>query len=77
MIFRTWWITFFLSGFGELSGIHVATGRAAAIRLIHGLRTMDTSFALVTNATFDKAILPVGAPPEIENTIMEREVKER
>ena len=62
-VFLTLWITFFLLGFGALFGkseMHVAGGW---LGIICGLLAMYTSFALVTNATFGKTIIPVGAPP--------------
>ena len=62
-IFLTLWITFFLLGFGALFGkseMHVAGGW---LGLVCGLLAMYTSFALVTNATFGKTVIPVGAPP--------------
>ncbi len=62
-IFLTLWITYFLLGFGALFGkneMHVAGGW---LGLVCGLLAMYTSFALVTNATFGKTVIPVGAPP--------------
>ncbi len=61
-IFLTLWITFFLLGFGALLGrneLHVAGGW---LGIVCGLLAMYTSFALVTNATFGKTVIPVGAP---------------
>ncbi|MHB8551427.1 MAG: acetate uptake transporter, partial [Acidiferrobacterales bacterium] len=61
-VFLTLWITFFLLGFGALLGkseLHVAGGW---LGLVCGLLAMYTSFALVTNATFGKTVIPVGAP---------------
>ena len=62
-VFLTLWITFFLLGFGALFGkseMHFAGGW---LGLVCGLLAMYTSFALVTNATFGKTVIPVGAPP--------------
>ncbi|MHB1956745.1 MAG: acetate uptake transporter [Sulfobacillus sp.] len=61
-IFLTLWVTFFLLGFGALlgmNGLHVAGGW---IGLICGLLAMYASFGLVTNATFGKTVIPLGAP---------------
>ncbi|MDA8419691.1 MAG: acetate uptake transporter [Pseudomonadota bacterium] len=61
-IFLTLWITFFLLGFGTLlgrSGLGIAGGW---VGLVCGLLAMYTSFALVTNATFGRTVIPVGAP---------------
>ncbi len=61
-IFLTLWITFFLLGFGALLGrneLHVAGGW---LGIVCGSIAMYTSFALVTNATFGKTVIPVGAP---------------
>ncbi len=61
-VFLTLWITLFLLGFGALLGIkglHVAGGW---LGLVCGLLAMYTSFALVTNETFGKTVIPVGAP---------------
>ncbi|MHB8454625.1 MAG: acetate uptake transporter [Acidiferrobacterales bacterium] len=61
-IFLTLWITYFLLGFGALLGrneLHIAGGW---LGIVCGLIAMYTSFALVTNATFGKTVIPVGAP---------------
>jgi succinate-acetate transporter protein len=60
-IFLTLWVTFFLLGLGNLlsmPGLGIAGGW---LGLVCGLIAMYTSFALVTNATFGKTVLPVGA----------------
>jgi succinate-acetate transporter protein len=62
LIFLTLWITFFLLGFGDLLGIHALNKAGGAIGLVCGLMAMYTSFALVTNATFGRTVIPVGAP---------------
>ncbi|MDA8365049.1 MAG: acetate uptake transporter [Gammaproteobacteria bacterium] len=61
-VFLTLWITFFLLGFGALlgrNGLHVAGGW---LGLVCGLLAMYTSFGLVTNATFGRTVIPLGAP---------------
>ena len=62
LIFLTLWITFFLLGFGDLLGMHSLNRLGGVLGLICGLMAMYTSFALVTNATFGKTVVPIGAP---------------
>lgn len=59
-VFLTLWITFFLLGFGDLLGMQGLTRAGGWIGLICGLSAMYTSFALVTNSTFGKTVLPIG-----------------
>jgi len=61
-VFLTLWVTFFLLGFGSLLGAHGLTRAGGWVGLICGLLAMYTSFALVTNSTFGKNVLPLGAP---------------
>lgn len=61
-VFLTLWITFFLLGFGDLLGAHNLSIAGGWVGLLCGLLAMYTSFALVTNSTFGKPVLPVGAP---------------
>lgn len=61
-VFLTLWITFFLLGFGTLLGVHGLSLAGGWLGLICGLLAMYTSFALVTNATFGRTVVPVGAP---------------
>jgi uncharacterized protein len=60
-VFLTLWITFFLLGFGDLLGAHGLSVAGGWTGLLCGLLAMYTSFALVANATFGKAVLPLGA----------------
>lgn len=60
-VFLTLWITFFLLGFGDLLGAHALSVAGGWIGLLCGLLAMYTSFALVTNSTFGKTVLPLGA----------------
>ena len=60
-VFLTLWVTFFLLGFGNLLGVPGLVRAGGWVGLICGLIAMYTSFALVTNATFGKTVLPVGA----------------
>lgn len=61
-VFLTLWITFMLLGFGALLGMTGLSKTGGYIGLLCGLLAMYTSFALVTNSTFGKTVLPVGAP---------------
>lgn len=61
-VFLTLWVTFFLLGFGDLLGLHGMARTGGWMGLICGLLAMYTSFALVTNSTFGKTVLPLGAP---------------
>lgn len=60
-VFLTLWITFFLLGFGDLLHARNLAVAGGWMGLLCGLLAMYTSFALVTNSTFGKAVLPVGA----------------
>ncbi|MHB8404460.1 MAG: acetate uptake transporter [Gammaproteobacteria bacterium] len=59
-VFLTLWITFFLLGFGALLDMHWLSLAGGWLGLICGLLAMYTSFALVTNSTFGKTVLPTG-----------------
>ncbi len=61
-VFLTLWVTYFLLGFGSLLGKHSLTHAGGLLGLVCGLLAMYTSFALVTNSTFGKNVLPLGAP---------------
>jgi succinate-acetate transporter protein len=61
-VFLTLWITFFLLGFGGLLGMNGLSVAGGWVGLLCGLLAMYTSFALVTNTTFDRAVLPLGTP---------------
>ncbi len=61
-VFLTLWITFFLLGFGDLLGVPSLSTAGGWVGLVCGLLAMYTSFALVTNATYGKTVLPIGAP---------------
>lgn len=60
-VFLTLWITFLLLGFGDLLGAHRLTQAGGLVGIVCGLLAMYTSFALVTNSTFGKTVLPLGA----------------
>jgi succinate-acetate transporter protein len=61
-VFLTLWVTFFLLGFGALFGMHALHVIGGWLGLVCGLLAMYTSFGLVTNATFGKPVVPLGAP---------------
>lgn len=61
-VFLTLWVTFFLLGLGSLFGKPGLTHAGGLLGLICGLLALYTSFALVTNSTFGKTVLPLGAP---------------
>ncbi|MGH8401987.1 MAG: acetate uptake transporter [Gammaproteobacteria bacterium] len=61
-VFLTLWVTYFLLGLGALFDVHGLSLAGGWLGLICGLLAMYTSFALVTNTTFNKTVLPVGAP---------------
>jgi succinate-acetate transporter protein len=61
-VFLFLWITFFLLAGGDLgmgSSWHIAGGW---LGLITGIDALYVSFAEVTNATFDRTVVPLGAP---------------
>ncbi len=59
-VFLTLWITFFLLGFGDLFGISLLSHLGGWIGLLCGLLACYTSFAIVTNETAGKTVIPVG-----------------
>lgn len=59
-VFLTLWITYFLLGFGALFGIGVLSRAGGWVGLLCGLIAMYTSFALVTNTTFGRKVIPEG-----------------
>lgn len=62
-IFLTLWIAFYLLGFGALLGMPALTVLGGWVGLVCGGLAMYTSFALVTNASFGRDVLPVGVEP--------------
>ncbi len=61
-VFLTLWITFFLLGGGILLGMPILTRIGGWIGLVCGLLAMYTSFGVVTNTTFGRPVVPLGAP---------------
>ena len=64
-IFLTLWIAFYLLGLGAILGSAGLTVAGGWVGLVCGGLAMYTSFALVTNAAFGRAVLPVGIRPMI------------
>jgi len=62
-IFLTLWIAFYLLGFGALLGAGGLSLAGGWVGLVCGALAMYTSFAIVTNTTFGREVLPVGAKP--------------
>jgi succinate-acetate transporter protein len=61
-VFLTLWVTFFLLGFGDLLSAPLVHQAGGWLGVICGLLAIYTSFALVTNSTFGRTVLPIGAP---------------
>ncbi len=59
-VFLTLWITFFLLGFGDLLGASAISKAGGWLGLLCGLIAMYTSFAIVTNTTFGRSVIPLG-----------------
>lgn len=60
LIFLTLWITFFLLGFGALLGMAGLSQLGGWVGLLCGSLALYGSFAIVTNSTFGKTVLPLG-----------------
>ena len=61
-VFLFLWVTFFLLAAGDLGlGAAYRTG-GGYLGLVTGLSALYVAFAEVTNATFNKTVLPLGAP---------------
>lgn len=56
-------ITFFLLGFGDLLGIEALVIAGGYTGILDGLLAMYTSFAEVTNWSFDSDVIPTGEAP--------------
>jgi succinate-acetate transporter protein len=59
-IFLTLWIAFFLLGFGALLGNPMLHQYGGWVGLLCGALAMYGSFAIVTNATYGREVVPVG-----------------
>lgn len=60
LVFLTLWVTFFLLGFGGLLHMPQLHQLGGWLGLICGALAMYGSFAIVTNSTFGKTVLPLG-----------------
>ena len=60
LVFLTLWITFYLLGLGDLLHKDAIKHAGGWVGLICGLLAVYTSFALVTNATLGRDVLPIG-----------------
>ena len=60
LVFLTLWITFFLLGFGALLGRPDLSQYGGYLGLVCGTLALYGSFAIVTNSTFGRKILPLG-----------------
>ena len=60
-VFLTLWIAFFLLGFGALLAQPMLTQYGGWVGLLCGTLAMYGSFAITTNATFGRTVLPIGA----------------
>lgn len=59
-VFVTLWPTYFLLGIGGMMGLSTVTLAGGALGVLCGVIAMYTSFAIVTNDTFKRPVLPVG-----------------
>jgi succinate-acetate transporter protein len=62
-IFLTLWVTFFLLGLGAALHMPMLSTLGGYLGLVCGTLAMYGSFAIVTNTTFGREVLPVGATP--------------
>ena len=62
LIFLTLWVTFALLGFGFINDNAGLIHLGGWLGVICGTLAMYGSFAIVTNATFARAVLPIGEP---------------
>jgi succinate-acetate transporter protein len=62
-IFLTLWVTFFLLGLGAALGMPMLGKLGGYLGLVCGTLAMYGSFAIVTNATFGREVMPIGATP--------------
>jgi len=62
-IFLTLWVTFALLGLGAIYANPGISHFGGWLGLLCGALAMYGSFAIVTNATFGRAVVPVGERP--------------
>jgi succinate-acetate transporter protein len=63
LIFLTLWVTFFLLGLGAALGMPMLGKLGGYLGLVCGSLAIYGSFAIVTNTTFGREVLPIGAKP--------------
>jgi succinate-acetate transporter protein len=61
LVFTTLWIAFFLLGLGKLMAMPNLTQAGGWVGLVCGALAMYGSFAITTNASFGRTVLPLGA----------------
>lgn len=59
-VFVTLWPTYFLLGIGGITGLPDVSLAGGALGVLCGVIAMYTSFAIVTNSTFKRTVIPVG-----------------
>lgn len=59
-VFVTLWPTYFLLGIGGITGLDSVSLAGGAVGVLCGVIAMYTSFAIVTNDTFKRSVIPVG-----------------
>ena len=62
LIFLTLWVTFFLLAAGEFTGGGFWAHAGGDLGVLCGALALYASFAIVTNETFGRVIIPVGEP---------------
>ncbi len=63
LIFLTLWVTFLLLGLGAAMGAGGLTRAGGLLGILCGGLAMYGSFGIVTNATFGRTVIPLGAKP--------------
>lgn len=63
LIFLTLWVTFALLGFGMINANTGLVHAGGWLGVLCGALAMYASFAIVTNATFGRSVVPVGETP--------------
>jgi succinate-acetate transporter protein len=63
LIFLTLWITFGLLGFGAIQHNAALSHAGGWLGVLCGALAMYASFGIVTNATFGRTLVPMGAKP--------------
>lgn len=66
LIFLTLWITFGFLGFGAIQGNPSLTQLGGWLGLVCGCLALYGSFGIVTNSTFGRVVVPMGADPFVK-----------